>query len=679
MDIWKIFVHHKDHKIMAKNLKRFEQRLIDSTFKIINDSTEIGTGFFISQDGNILTAYHCIEEKLKPDKKDFPLKLEFNNGDELVTVFRINEKLSDKSMGLAMGKVKYTPIDHLPLGTITEYNINDNVVIAGYPAADKKGHELGFYKGSISRFISKDLFEVIGAIQGKGVSGAPVFHEKTGHVIGLVQTKHEPKIMANAGNALRFDSFLEKWTSDSDKESEESKCLDKCLSDTSVVAAINKEYSDAYDDEFNLKRLDSQIIALACYLRILVGKQLFKKDILFKAYRSSVPKYYRLPDDKNEEQIFLKMIKAISSLSASKSTEGVYPLVNFACRVNQNLNFQEKKFLKELIDNCGGCPKKLINRDQPIKKIDMIIMISPSESVFDCYSINVYLNLIPFESGGENNFFEQKDLKDEIIKILKKAYSKLMFDVEYNNLDKKDVWIRFFLPRQLLLEGVDQYEVGIYKRLGAEFKVTVSLWERAKHPEYTVPVITRWNKCQADFNKPVLCTNHKYASVKTHIQACIIGKDNLKYADDPNTAFAILTFTPKVTEIGTKMDILNQLFYKGVPVILWVRSPNQKCELIIDEISNLIGDRIFNELPNQIYEERLKAYTNYVSKMSDKKTSNELPNLVYDSSDKEYQEKHPEKFGNLLTLLWDDANLIKRIKRYIMVPYKSQKVVNTFS
>ncbi len=191
--------------------KLIRDELEKATFKIITERGTVGTGFFISPDGYFLTAFHCVED-IVDDR--FFLTLEFVNDVTLKREVCFDTAKSDPILDLAVIQVNYRPEVFLPLGRIMRNtHKGDEIIALGYPAGDKAGRGLGFYNGTISRFIEdkKQQFETSLAIQGAGQSGGPVYHYRTDRVVGLAQGKYDPKIMSSAGLALRFDLLFERW------------------------------------------------------------------------------------------------------------------------------------------------------------------------------------------------------------------------------------------------------------------------------------------------------------------------------------------------------------------------------------------------------------------------------------------------------------------------------------
>jgi len=139
-----------------------------------------GTGFFITPDGYLLTAYHCV--------KDYALgiKLETSTGDFKAKMYQPLEMV-----GLAVLKANYTPSHCVPIGKMSEkVQASDEIVVLDHSAhADS---------GKISRLKSNKI-ELSNSVE---KSGAPIFHYATRRIIGLVLGK---------GQAISFTPLFAIW------------------------------------------------------------------------------------------------------------------------------------------------------------------------------------------------------------------------------------------------------------------------------------------------------------------------------------------------------------------------------------------------------------------------------------------------------------------------------------
>ncbi|MDM8566340.1 trypsin-like peptidase domain-containing protein [Candidatus Halobeggiatoa sp. HSG11] len=190
---------------MDQNLnKAIQDKLELAIVKIATTSGPKGTGFFISFEGHVLTAWHCVEEVVRFGFSDLVV---IYNGQELPAELVRDKSLPDED--IAILKVSCSVPLCLPLGLVSTNYRSDDIVSIGYPAHELNA-SLGRYPGSISR-LDGNKIEVAGAIQGKGQSGGLIYHYESNQVVGLVIELYQASIMRNAGLAARFDSLFANW------------------------------------------------------------------------------------------------------------------------------------------------------------------------------------------------------------------------------------------------------------------------------------------------------------------------------------------------------------------------------------------------------------------------------------------------------------------------------------
>ncbi len=190
--------------------KQIHRELTGASVKIfekVGENYEFrGTGFFITADGYLLTAYHCVGES--PD--DIFVETHFDG--KFPAVLDDSKSLRDTTKyDIAVLKIKCKPNHYLPLGFVINKHKTDKLVTVGYPAGDlADNQEIGVYFGTISRFRGNKM-EMDGAAKGQGHSGGLVYHYKTHRVVGLVVAGYKSEKMVNAGLAARFEPLFEKW------------------------------------------------------------------------------------------------------------------------------------------------------------------------------------------------------------------------------------------------------------------------------------------------------------------------------------------------------------------------------------------------------------------------------------------------------------------------------------
>jgi len=196
--------------------KAIQEALEQATVKVCTSTGFKGTGFFITPDGYILTAWHCIEKEASIVSlssspvtiSSITIKSDYY-GKEFPKA-QLDKEKSNIDMDIAVIKVDYSPKRYVPLGLIEKKHRNDEIISLGYPAGYIEGRDkIGVYSGEISRLFNDDnTVEVSGSIQGEGHSGGLVYHYHTHRVIGMVTELYKKNTMPNAGCAVKFDFLL---------------------------------------------------------------------------------------------------------------------------------------------------------------------------------------------------------------------------------------------------------------------------------------------------------------------------------------------------------------------------------------------------------------------------------------------------------------------------------------
>ena len=360
--------------------------------------------------------------------------------------------------------------------------------------------------------------------------------------------------------------------------------------------------------------LPAEVREVVHHLESLVDRELVTWDIVRKAYNDSIPKLHESPNfSQDEEQNCFKAIYSIASLLQRENNS---PLVKFSCYIAEALaDANERKSLNNLIAKhfTYSCPSQDSEPEQ-VSSCDLWVVVSTDRANPNSYSVTIELDK---KKLLETEFIEAEEFRTTILRDkLKEAYSELMSHLYEKELCEEQVWIHFLLPTPLLSEAVDQYQIGDeWEKLGEEFKVVVSAWDRMRSKKPLLRTKTCWQKYQDKMMHEIQCT-HSLDSKdwsETNVPAILIKKDatpNQILADVKKSkpALAILEFSPEsISE--KKIDHLNALLKAGVPAILWMRNVKSEDEPLENVIKNIICDKqlLFNDLPKYIYEERNAA------------------------------------------------------------------------
>jgi tetratricopeptide (TPR) repeat protein len=147
----------------------------------------VGTGFFVTSDGYILTCYHVIEKNLSAGKVDIRMA----EGVKLEAVLKGDKSCPEKGIDFAILKIDGGPFQCLPLGI--NFGLDDKWYSLGY--VYPSSYECDSNWGTI---FSKPLrpgsngydirLKTDLPIRG-GLSGSPLLNVRTGLVVGIIKSK----------------------------------------------------------------------------------------------------------------------------------------------------------------------------------------------------------------------------------------------------------------------------------------------------------------------------------------------------------------------------------------------------------------------------------------------------------------------------------------------------------
>ena len=158
-----------------------------------------GTGFFLSNDGYIVTNNHVIE-----NAQNSNIKITGIN-DDYQTSYKARVEVTDKQNDLAILKIiGSSPNVNVPYAfKFTTASVGEECFVLGYPLISSMGKDIKLTNGIISSKTGFDgniaQYQISAPVQ-PGNSGGPLF-DKTGNVIGIVQAKHTQA--ENAGYAIK--------------------------------------------------------------------------------------------------------------------------------------------------------------------------------------------------------------------------------------------------------------------------------------------------------------------------------------------------------------------------------------------------------------------------------------------------------------------------------------------
>ncbi len=156
-----------------------ESKVLNGSFQM-TASEGIGSGVLISEEGEILTAAHVVNDAEK-------ITVKFLNGEEVMAKVIRSANMAD----LALIRLSWMPNEYTvaKLGNSETVSIGDQIIIIGAPYGLEHSLSVGYISGKknqktrTSGFIINEFFQTDASIN-QGNSGGPMFNLK-GEVIGI--------------------------------------------------------------------------------------------------------------------------------------------------------------------------------------------------------------------------------------------------------------------------------------------------------------------------------------------------------------------------------------------------------------------------------------------------------------------------------------------------------------
>jgi len=173
---------------------------------VIQNGDNIGTGFFINEEGWIVTNRHVLENRYEELQKPNQFKIELRSGKVLTPIEFIDLYKSTK-LDLCLVKTNYKSKDYLPF-SIEKINVGEDVVAIGHPIGLKwtqtKGTVTNIQLFDEGQDILKNYILIDAAIN-PGNSGGPLIN-KYGQVIGINTFKIT--IIENSNVSIKVSKLL---------------------------------------------------------------------------------------------------------------------------------------------------------------------------------------------------------------------------------------------------------------------------------------------------------------------------------------------------------------------------------------------------------------------------------------------------------------------------------------
>lgn len=150
-----------------------------------------GTGFFVSTEGHLVTAYHIVRDRpnvtVRRDGQDYPAQIIANDPANDIAILKID-----------------APSIPLPLGSARDVRVGEDIIALGFPLASLQGQEMRATFGRINALsgLNSDTrhLQVDAPVQ-PGNSGGPLIGPD-GRVIGIMTARLDDIATLSATGAL---------------------------------------------------------------------------------------------------------------------------------------------------------------------------------------------------------------------------------------------------------------------------------------------------------------------------------------------------------------------------------------------------------------------------------------------------------------------------------------------
>jgi len=195
-------MNNQAKKLVQTELEQLIVRVaVTKDFK--KDSDFRGTGFFITPDGYLVTAWHCIRDAERFDGYNILIKCH----DGEVFFGQLDREKSNQDLDIAVIQTNRQVTHNIPLlDHVPNSFKGDAVVSVCY--TEMYQSQINCFSGALV-----DGFKVVATnvIQGLGQSGGPLYHYESGRIIGVATNIYNQDRLRNAGLAATFDFLFHQW------------------------------------------------------------------------------------------------------------------------------------------------------------------------------------------------------------------------------------------------------------------------------------------------------------------------------------------------------------------------------------------------------------------------------------------------------------------------------------
>ena len=197
-------MNNQAKKLVQTELEQLIVRVaVTKDFK--NDSDFRGTGFFITPDGYLVTAWHCIRDVVLFDGYNILIKCH----DDEVFFGQLDREKSNQDLDIAVIKTSRKVTHNIPLLDHVPPEFSGEAVVS-VCYSEMYQNQPNCFSGDISLV---DGLKVVttNVIQGPGQSGGPIYHYESGRIIGVATNIYNQEKLRNTGLAATFDYLFHQW------------------------------------------------------------------------------------------------------------------------------------------------------------------------------------------------------------------------------------------------------------------------------------------------------------------------------------------------------------------------------------------------------------------------------------------------------------------------------------
>jgi serine protease Do len=174
-----LYTLHRDAVVIIKIKK--DEVLGQGYLKSLMRMEDVGSGFVISEQGDIITSAHLVQTAEE-------ILIIFSDGEEIPAKVIYSYPMADVAL-LKLTTLKSTPLAKVSFGDSDALNIGDQVFVIGAPYGLGNSLSVGYVSGKYKReheasgLVTTEVFQTDAAIN-QGSSGAPIFNME-GKVVGI--------------------------------------------------------------------------------------------------------------------------------------------------------------------------------------------------------------------------------------------------------------------------------------------------------------------------------------------------------------------------------------------------------------------------------------------------------------------------------------------------------------